>query len=136
MILTVIDTETTGLDMLQHEVIELAMMQLHIADSLEGALKCVFNARIKPKYIERASPIALKVNGYDSDKWLSALEPQSVFPVVREWVEGSDLVLGQNLYFDYNFINKLFNDHGEPLPRWPDYIDTKYLADKLVHDGK
>ncbi len=51
-------------------------------------------------------------------------------------VETSEIVAGQNLVFDYRFINKMFESEEQDKPKWPKYIDTKWMADQLVHDNK
>lgn len=136
MILTFIDTETTGLDLLEHEIIEVGMMRVEIDKNYNyGLMKC-YEAKIKPQYIQRASPQALKVNGYTKQKWSKAVSPTIVLPIIKEWVEDSNYVVGQNLLFDFNFINQMFDRLKQDRPKFPRYYDTKHMADKLVKEGK
>jgi len=135
MILTFLDTETTGLDLLEHEVIEIAMLQVDVDKSFNyGVISC-YEAKIKPKYIKRASPTALKINGYTQEAWKKAYKPTSVLPIITEWVESCDYLVGQNLVFDYNFINALYDREKLERPKYPKYFDTKHMAEKLVKEG-
>ena len=135
MILTFLDTETTGLDPLQHEVIEVAMLQVKVDKNFNyGDISC-YEAKIKPRHIKRASPVALKINGYTSAKWRLAHKAVEVLPIIKEWVEESDYLVGQNLIFDHNFINQLFDRENLERPKYPKYFDTKKMAQVLVDEG-
>lgn len=135
MIITFIDTETTGLDLFRHEVIDIAALQVSWSDNnfLEISR---FEAKIKPRKIKEASEVALKINGYTKKKWKEAADSATFLPLIRAYIETSDAVVGQNLVFDYRFINKMFESNAEDRPKWPKYIDTKWMADQLVHDNK
>lgn len=135
MIITFIDTETTGLDLFRHEVIDIAALQISVSGNSHIEISR-FESKIKPKKIEEASEIALKINGYTNKKWKEALPAASVLPLIRSYVETSEVVVGQNLIFDYRFINKMFDGEETDRPKWPKYIDTKWMADQLVHEGK
>lgn len=136
MILTFIDTETTGLDLMQHEIIEVGMLRVEVDKNFNySSMKC-YEAKIKPQYIRRASPQALKVNGYTKAKWSKTVPRSVVAQQIKEWVEDCNYVVGQNLVFDYNFINQFFDRMNCERPKYPKYFDTKYMADKLVKEGK
>ena len=135
MIVTFIDTETTGLDLFRHEVIDIAALQINISGDSHIEISR-FESKIKPKKIEEASEIALKINGYTNKKWKEALPTVSVLPLIRSYIETSEVVVGQNLIFDYRFINKMFDGEEADRPKWPKYIDTKWMADQLVYEGK
>lgn len=135
MIITVIDTETTGLDLLDHEIIEVGIVQARIDPTRIIRLQR-WEAKIKPRFIERASPIALKINGYTEEKWKNAISQEHAIADIKSFIRTSELLLGQNLIFDLRFINKMFNDHNEKILKYPDYHDTKMMAEQLVYDGK
>lgn len=136
MILTFIDTETTGLDVLQHEIIEVGMLRVEVDRSWNyGEVEC-YEAKIKPRFIKRASPQALKINGYTPEKWKKAVNSLVALKKIKNWVESSDYLVGQNLIFDYGFINKSFDDLDLERPSYPKYYDTKHMAQVLVTDGK
>ncbi len=135
MIITFLDTETTGLDLFRHEVIDIAALQLRWNGSNFTEISR-FESKIKPDAIENASEVALKINGYTNRKWKEAPHSSTFLPVIRAYVNTSEAVAGQNLVFDYRFINKMFDANEQERPKWPQYIDTKWMADQLVHDKK
>lgn len=134
MILTVIDTETTGLDLVNHEVIQVGIVQARV-DPTRIIRTFKWEANIKPSHIELASPIALKVNGYTSAKWKDAYDAKEVLPIIKNCIETSNMLVGQNLIFDVKFINKLFDDNKVSRPIYPNYYDTKLMAEQLKKQG-
>jgi len=136
MKLLFVDTETTGLDVLRHEVIEFAMLQVDVDRNFNyGSVQC-YEAKIKPRFIKRASPEALRINGYTSEKWKRSEQPGDVLEEFYYWVSKSDYLVGQNLIFDYRFINQLFDRENFKRPTYPKYFDTKQMADVLLREGK
>jgi len=135
MIITVIDTETTGFDMLKHEIIEIAAVKVMSKNNKFEALG-EFQAKVIPERIEWAAPQALKVNGYTEEAWLNARSFKEVGPEFAKFIKDSDIHIGQNLVFDYRFITKAFNQHNLEVPAFKRYFDTKLMADSLVHDKK
>ena len=136
MYILVLDTETTGLKPSNHEIIEIAMVSYFINDDGEWFLHKKFEEKLKPQRIEDAEPIALEVNGYSAEKWQNAKTFKEVLPEIREIIEKSDLLLGQNLYFDLSFIQGELKRLGQDQKiQYPPYIDTKSMADPLVSQG-
>jgi DNA polymerase III epsilon subunit family exonuclease len=135
MIITVIDTETTGFSMINHEIIEIGVLRV---DSKNGKFKILdqLEYKIMPEHIELASPHALKVNGYSTEAWQSAARFVNVADELKKFIESGEFHLGQNLVFDYRFINKAYNQCGKEPPKYKKYFDTKLMADGLVHDKK
>lgn len=131
MILTVIDTETTGLEPESQEIIEVAFISYVITNEGERLVTKRFESKIKPEQLHTASPKALEVNGYSDEEWLGAPPASSVLPHVCEAISKSSLLLGQNLIFDLRFIEKMCERHGIQMPEAPPYIDTKSMADVL-----
>jgi DNA polymerase-3 subunit epsilon len=134
MIITVIDTETTGLDLIEHELLELAILKVKIYENRTKVLDR-YVTKVKPQFIERANPIALKVNGYTKKAWQNAPLFCEVASEVREYIEQCDYHIGQNLIFDYRFIAKAYNQCGLESPQFKEYYDTKSMADVLVSSG-
>ena len=133
MILTVIDTETTGLSKEVHEIIDIALISYVIAESGDRFVVKKYNSKIKPAHIETASPVALQINHYKEEEYVDAPDHVDVLPIVRKMIENSDLLIGQNLIFDLGFINqaceKIYGE--EDKVHFPPYIDTKAMADVL-----
>lgn len=135
MILTFIDTETTGLDLFRHEIIDIAFLQvIEEGDKYSEITRA--QARIKPKNITTASEVALKINGYTNRKWKNSVPMSNFLPFLKTAIETSDCLVGQNLIFDYRYINKSFDQEDSQKPKYPKYADTKMMADQLVYDKK
>lgn len=135
MKITFIDTETTGLDLLEHEIIDIAALKLEFSNDQFLELER-FESKVKPNYIERASVEALKINGYTEKKWKDSVLFNSIAPTIKYLIETSDYLIGQNLIFDYRFINKAFDVYNLDRPVYPQYFDTKWMAEQLVYDKK
>lgn len=132
MILTVLDTETTGLDSDVHEIIEIAAIS-YVLDS-EGNRYTLkkFESKINPEQLHTASEKALEVNGFTIESWKNSPNASDILPDVISLIEKSDILVGQNLIFDLKFINEICHRNNIEPPEFPPYIDTKSIADRLV----
>ena len=97
MIITVMDTETTGVKHSSHEIIEIALISYVISEAGERFVMKSFSTKVKPRHIERASPKALQMNHYSEAEWASAPDIANVLPIVNEMIKKSDVMIGQNL---------------------------------------
>lgn len=99
-----IDIETTGLNLLKHEIIEVGCV-LTTPD-----LKVIeeFEIKIKPEHIENADPIALKVNHYNEEDWEDAHDLRDAIKIFSEKVKGC-IMVGHNVAFDAGFLEYIFN---------------------------
>lgn len=136
MLITAIDTETTGLDPKKHEIIQIGIVHFEISDTGNLIIQDKSEYKIRPSNIFAASPEALKINGYTQEAWLNSLPFKVCFPVLEKYFAASDHLLGQNLIFDLKFISKHYWRYGLKMPKLPKYIDTKYLGQQLVTEGK
>lgn len=121
-----VDVETTGLDPLKHELIEIAAIRttfdgLHIKES--------FEAKLRPQHLERAEPKALEVNGYNEVEWAPerCIAPESVVKTLASMAANAVLV-GHNISFDENFLVALYTSQGLPSPFGYHKVDTVALA--------
>lgn len=138
MIITAIDTETTGLDYRQHEMLQFAAVRFFLDDSkddLEINIIDKIELKIKPKNIELASHYALKVNGYSANDWRGSFPIEKHLDVMINFMSDCDFLLGQNLIFDLRFIQKAIVYSDKPMFTFPKYCDTRYMADSLVKKG-
>jgi len=131
MIITVIDTETTGLNNSIHEVIEIAAISYEIQEDGEKKIINSINQKLKPAKFHTADAKALEVNGYTEEAWKDATDFLSIWRPLGEILDKSDILLGQNLIFDLRFIQSECKQRNLEEYDFPPYIDTKAMADQL-----
>lgn len=123
-----VDIETTGLDPLLHEIIEIA------AVDIEGNV--LLDAKCLPERIEDASPKALEVNGYTKEAWDSApnlLSLKDALEALIHCTEGK-IIVGSNPTFDNTFLRVYMNRLGL-FPKY--YFKTLDLGSMfLMFSGK
>ena len=130
--LAFLDTETTGLNPLIHEVIDIHVILCQLPN-----LEIVGDAGglVKPDWIELADPKALEVNGFDEARWAQNARPwPEVWKKVRPLLERG-LIVGQNPSFDIAFINAMGERYDTIRLRPFRTIDTKTLALPLRQNG-
>lgn len=132
MILTVLDTETTGLDADIHEIIQIATITYVVSGEGDRYVLKKYEKKINPQQLHTAQERALQINGFTIEDWKGAPNASEVMPEIKEIVEGSDILVGQNLIFDLRFINEVCHRNEIEPPDFPPYIDTKSIADRLV----
>ncbi len=132
MILTVLDTETTGLDADIHEIIQIATISYVVSADGDRYVTKKFEKKINPERLHTASEKALEVNGFTLEEWKGSPNAIDVLPEIKQVIEGSDILVGQNLIFDLKFINEISHRNNIEPPSFPPYIDTKSIADRLV----
>ena len=99
-----IDIETTGLDLIKHEIIEIGCVLT--TPNLEVIEE--FNLKIKPQRILDADPVSLKINHYNSAEWECAYSLKEAMKIFSEKVQDCTMV-GQNVAFDSGFLEYAFN---------------------------
>lgn len=119
-----IDTETTGLDPTQHDIIEFA----GIRDDTDETL----HLKIWPERPENAHPKALAVNGYTPEAWeaAGAVKMKDAIGKIGAFLQDSVLG-GQNVGFDEGFLREAFRTHKVPNRIGYHKLDTVTMA--LVH---
>lgn len=133
----VADTETTGLDYLKHEIIELSIYHIN-----QDRQKTWF---IKPEKPQDAEPDALRINGHKiedishqtasgREKYIDA---SKVISDVENWMmedmcsPEEKILAGQNISFDENFLRHLWgryqNTETYPFGKRPFLLDTRQI---------
>lgn len=126
-IIAAIDIETTGLDPLYHDIIEIAIQPL---DAAFGIMESIlpFVARIRARKPRNASPKALEVNGLDLNE---GEEFADVLKRLEAWLAEYRIekinILGQNVDFDRTFIEAQIPELGQ-LFGHRDIRDSQRLA--------
>ena len=119
-----LDIETTGLDPMHHEIIEIATRSV---GGFRHRSHNLWSTRIQPKHIERAHPKALEINGYNEVDWKGAPTIEEVVPLIREHLRGG-VLCGHNVKFDIGFIKQAYKDHSDRGMGFHHTIDTVTLA--------
>jgi DNA polymerase III epsilon subunit family exonuclease len=136
--LAFIDLETTGLDPIRNEIIEIGGIvakQIPIAGR-GSAIETIaeFEYKIKPKNLASADPEALRINGYNDADWLFAADLKQVLPTVADKTEGA-IMVAHNVIFDLGFLNQAFLKTGIKNKMHYHKIDLLAMAfAKLYHN--
>ncbi len=101
--LAFIDIETTGLNVLKHEIIEIGCVLTSPGlDVIEE-----FEIKIKPQRIEDADKTSLKINGYDPHNWQEAQSLKEAMKFFSKKVKDF-IMVGHNVAFDVGFLENAF----------------------------
>ena len=133
---TVIDTETTGFDLVYNSIIEVAAVRVR-----DGKVQDTFSSLIKPPkcyyILENGAESAYyyvddhitKLTGITNEMLEEAPEVTDVLPKFVEFI-GEDILVAHNANFDINFLYETMSKViGQPLKN--DFIDTMRISRKL-----
>lgn len=90
-------TETTGLDVDKHEVIDVAVLDM------AGAV--LLSTKIRPLAPELASPEAVEVTGYADKAWADAPTMAEMAPRISSVLRGA-ILCGHNVQFDVQMLRR------------------------------
>lgn len=114
-VLAIVDVETTGLDPVEHELIDIGAIYATVNGEELGR----FFIRVRPDHPERAAPQARAVNGYSPERWealgaVSEAEAAARFLAFHdEMTQGRHaLFTAYNAYFDRSFLDAFLRQHG------------------------
>jgi len=102
--LAMTDIETTGLNPMVHEIIEIGCV---ILNPQTGETINEFEVKIAPLRISDAHPKALEVNGYRQEDWRYAVSLQDGLQQYADTIRGS-VFCAQNATFDWSFLSNAF----------------------------
>ena len=134
--LAFIDTETTGLDPINNEIIEIAIKIID-TDMHTGVerFEYEFEGKFKIRRMDLASPKALEINGYNEEEWKDAYSwSKPACERLLKRLKGC-VVVGHNVQFDIGFIREECRRQGVWCPRFPN-LDTQGMARFLWADFK
>lgn len=127
-----IDIETTGLDPLRHDIIEVAAMRV---DPVSLGVEAVFESRVRPTSTTPADASAVELNGFQAEEWDDAPLLEEVLVSLRGFLEGG-LLIGHNPTFDWTFLLTAYRTLGVRPPKVDHHlIDTVSLAWPLLRQG-
>lgn len=126
--LAFVDIETTGINLLKHEIIEIGC----VLATPDFKVIEEFELKIKPEKIENADPVALKVNHYNAEDWKGAVSLEEGMKTFSEKVKGA-IMVGQNVAFDSGFLEHAFNQTELPNIMHYHKLDTISIAWAKLH---
>ncbi len=114
--LAFIDTETTGLDVERHEIIEIGCVLVEQDWDTEDGVPSFrvfdeFDIKIKPEQLGTADPVSLRVNGYTNEEWVDAISKEEAMKLFSEKTVGA-IMVGHNVSFDSAFLDKVLKSTG------------------------
>lgn len=123
-----VDIETTGLNLLKHEIIEIGCVVT------DPELKVIeeFDIKITPVNIKEADPTSIKINHYNADDWKDALPLEEAMKIFSSKVGGA-IMVGQNVAFDSGFLEYAFAKTGIANPMHYHKLDTIAIAWAKLH---
>jgi DNA polymerase-3 subunit epsilon len=137
--LAFIDTETTGFDPDNHELIEIGMIlvdQNWDTPLPEFTVVEKFEIKIKPTHIETADPVSLKINKYDPAEWENASTLKDAMEILSKKAKDS-IMVAHALCFDAGFLDRAFKATAVKNEMHYLRIDTITMAfAKLHHKNK
>ena len=101
--LAFIDLETTGINLVDNEIIEIGCILT------TPSLKIIeeFELKIKPQKIENADPVALKITHYNEEDWKSGSDLADAMEILLAKTKDC-IMVGQNVSFDVSFLEYNF----------------------------
>ena len=106
--IAITDVETTGLDEIIQEIIEVGLVLVNqqtfeIIDTLD--------VKVWPEHLETATEFALKLNGYNAANWQNALTLQTAMVLYSKKTKDA-IFCAHNVTFDWSFILEAFKKTG------------------------
>ena len=105
--LAITDIETTGLDPIGHEIIEIGLV---LAEQKTLNILDQWSVKIKPEHIDTATEEALLVNGYNPTVWEDAYAPKMAMKVYAKKTKEA-IFVSHNVTFDWSFVYEAFAKH-------------------------
>lgn len=109
MKLCITDLETSGLNPLIHEILEIGFI---IADSETHKIYGKFNFKCLPHNLKTAFKKALEVNGYNAKEWQKDGIPLKDALLFFAKASEGCIFMGQNPTFDWGFLEVGFNKYN------------------------
>ncbi len=123
---TVIDLEMTGLSPKRDKIIEIGAVRVR-----SGNPEASYAMLVNP---HRSIPAeVIKLTGISEEMVKDGAEPDEAIAGLIEFI-GKDIIVGQNIIFDYSFLKQWAADRRYPLELKA--CDTLKLARKLLPEGQ
>ena len=130
--LFVVDLEMSGPNVQMHEVLDLAGIRTALAPRFPE--EEAWGARVRPRHIGNAVAGALKVVGYSSKEWRTALELEDALEKFSNAGRGA-MVTGWGIGQDMAFLAETYRRLQQPWPFALVALDVQPVARHLLKAG-
>lgn len=103
-----IDLEFSGLNPLEHEILEVGAL---VVDGRTLEIKQEYEAKVAPVHIENADPEALKINGYTTEAWVDAKPIAQMLNDLNALAPNA-MIVGWNVTYDWIFLDIAYRKAG------------------------
>jgi DNA polymerase III epsilon subunit-like protein len=124
-----IDIETTGLDVIDHEIIQIGCV---LTDPLLQVIE-EFEIKIIPLHLEYADPVSMKINHYDEKLWTNAIPLKEAMKILASKTKEA-IMVGQNIAFDFAFLENAFSKYHIKNTMHYHKLDTISMAWAKFHN--
>jgi DNA polymerase III alpha subunit (gram-positive type) len=122
--LAVVDLETSGLDPLIHEILDLAVL---VVDQATLKVQTRYSARVRPTNVRRAAKRALAVIGYSEREWRNAVSLTTAMEIFSE--KAHDAILcASNIHLAKSFLDVAYQRCGVEDTTSYHHVDLMSLA--------
>lgn len=132
-----VDTETTGLNPLEHEIIEIALVRVRQTwgkgEQPQFELIEEWSTKILPENIATANPDSLRVTGYTVNGWKDAIPCIDAMREFATRTEGG-IMVAHNVAFDSAFIDATLARFTIENPMHYHRLDTVSMAYAVLHN--
>jgi DNA polymerase III epsilon subunit-like protein len=136
-----LDTETTGVDFLKHEIIQAAALKV---DAISGSVLATMNVYIEAR--GKLDPEACKVTNYYKGKWketkpLLLRSKKHSAETIYDFIKDAECIISHNSPFDKSFVWAHILKHSKidirTLPKyWFDSMSIAFVYKYLLPDFK
>lgn len=119
------DTETTGLDAANSDIIEFSALQLIKKDGKWVSVKEL------DQYINPGYPIPKEItdiNGITDEKVASCPNTNEALSIIEDFIAGHTVFIGHNVSFDLKFLSAMFEKCGKTFREPEIILDTLKMA--------
>ena len=126
-----LDLEMTGLEGHRHEIVEIGLVK---ASQPDLKILETWEIKVRPEKLSEADPIALKISGYDKEKWKDAVSLKEAMEALSFKISGT-ILAGWNVPVDYSFLDAAVTRTGIRLDFHKHVLDVNsFAAGKLGLD--